>query len=831
MTRQWTILLSGAAAAALLGAGGGASAQRVTGNTVTGNTAPDIVVTGDRAGLLERRPSGAVMGLTKPLIETPRAASLVSATTIQRYGIQTINDLVAVSPNSYTASFYGVPGELDIRGTLADNYFLGFKLVENRGTYVTPIGDASQIDVVRGPPSPIYGPGKVGGFLDFIPKSARSEDLTHPVGEVDVTGGAYGKADINAQFGAPADIGLAHGGIYAYGEYDSGGSFYEGIHPEHETGAVSASYSLPDNWSVSADVMVLNARGDVQTPGWNRLTQALVDNGTYVTGRNTTLQASPGVGYLTPNQASPGAFGPYPGNYSAVGAGLFAAYFGFPPSLPSAFQLNSAGAGGTVTLNPRNVYVSPQDFSKTFTPTVVLGVTKDLTPTDTIKLQLFYNGLENQRFVSYGFPAWFRANAFEARLTDDFKLGDADSFLKADTVTGLSFHYYQGRDMQSYDSGLIALDRRDLSVGPTANDTLCDPFAAGVTNDAVPANCIGWETDVHSRQRDTGAFFTTDISLGDRLDLVVGARHDDYQVTSSDTGILYSYDYAGPPGKDVSATQGATSYSFSLTYKLGWGLMPYFTSAKDNTPEVQQAGDLQPGQIAGGDFLSQSDLTEAGIKFQLLNHTLVGAVDAYRQDRSDLAGFNSVSERTRSTGVELEVRYLATQNVSFTLTGASQHTEVIGPDGGTYYIPAYAVCGQNPACELGSWGGAYLVYNFDSLPGRAGNYSLSSIPHGVFSLYGNYISDPYDWGRAGATIGATYVTKTSGTIQDAIIYRAYTLVNASAFYQRGPYEASVNIDNLFDTFYVTPNSDPTYVNVAAIPGVGREWRITLKRKF
>jgi iron complex outermembrane receptor protein len=41
----------------------------------------------------------------------------------------------------------------------------------------------------------------------------------------------------------------------------------------------------------------------------------------------------------------------------------------------------------------------------------------------------------------------------------------------------------------------------------------------------------------------------------------------------------------------------------------------------------------------------------------------------------------------------------------------------------------------------------------------------------------------------------------------------------------------LNIDNLLDKIYFTPNSDPTYINVAAIPGVGREWRVTLKRTF
>src|ERR1700761_7042033 len=182
-----------AAASALALASAPRMAMAADSDAAAGQTVGEVVVTADRAGLLERKPSTTVFGLSKPLIETPRSASLVSDLTIQRYGIKTINDFVEISPGTYTASFYGVPGSLDIRGTLADNYFEGFKLIENRGAYTTPIGDAAQIDIVRGPPSAIYGPGKIGGFLNFTPKSAASEGLTRPSGQIAVTVGSYDK--------------------------------------------------------------------------------------------------------------------------------------------------------------------------------------------------------------------------------------------------------------------------------------------------------------------------------------------------------------------------------------------------------------------------------------------------------------------------------------------------------------------------------------------------------------------------------------------------------------------------------------------------------------
>src|ERR1700761_7991030 len=75
----------------------------------------------DSAGLLERQPNDAVFGLSKPLLDTPRSASFVSAATLDRYGVRELDDLVAVSPGAFTDSYYGVSGSLNLRGTLAEN--------------------------------------------------------------------------------------------------------------------------------------------------------------------------------------------------------------------------------------------------------------------------------------------------------------------------------------------------------------------------------------------------------------------------------------------------------------------------------------------------------------------------------------------------------------------------------------------------------------------------------------------------------------------------------------------------------------------------------------
>jgi iron complex outermembrane receptor protein len=796
---NYRLLLAGCSALVLLAHTHAALADETPTPT---DTVDEVVVKArDKAGLLEKQPSNTVFGIDKPLLETPRSASFVSDVTLQRYGIETIDGLTAVSPGTYTASFYGVPGALNIRGTLAENYFRGFKRIENRGTYSTPIGAADQIQIVRGPPTPIYGSGKVGGMLNFIPKSGKNGGgyLTEPTGEVTLTYGAYNKKNATAQIGLPANFGSVVGGIHAYGEVEDSHSYYKGIYPRRQTGEVSADFDLGNGWSTAFGGMIYHSDGDVQTPGWNRLTQDLINNQTYITGRDTSLKDADGNGRLTPNE-----IGYYP--YASA---MYLAYYGYPTT--DALHTLDTGVG-TTKLSPRTVYISGADFSKTRTNTLYYDLAKELSPGSTLKFQLFYDDQENKRFVSYGYPAWFDSSVWEARLTYNFAY-DVGA-ITSKSFVGASYRDFSGRRRESYNSGLIALDRRDIAYGATPTDIIGSPFN--------PGDGVKWENDNRSKWRQKGVFFTTDIMLGQRLNLMLGGRYDDYGVKSNDTGFL-TYTVAG----EQKASKGKGTYTASLTYKTPAGIMPYISYAKASALEMSQAGDIAPGLVATDAWLSSSNLAEAGVKFQLLKGTLVGSLAGYRQNRTQLVNGPPISvQGTRAKGVELEVRWLASEHVSFTFSGNTQHTTVKGPDTSFQYIPAYTAGVPGPQ----AYGGTYVVWNFNSLPGRAGDYDYTLIPKSVVSLYGAYTSSDHDWGKVGGTLGVTHVTKTSGTVQNAVTYPAYAVVNGSVYYEHGPYTATFNVDNLFNKLYFTPDAD-SYANLGALPSKGREWRLTLARKF
>jgi len=765
-----------------------------------------ITVTGDRAHLIETKPNDTALGLDKPLIETPRAVTVVSDTTIDRYGVTGVDTLTAITPSAYTASFYGVEGAVNLRGTLAESYFRGFKRADNRGTYSTPLGDAAQIEILRGPPSAIYGPGKVGGLINFVPKSVGAAEDSIVSGEVTASYGSYSKRNLTGQIGVPLELGSVRGGVHAYGELDDSFSYYRGIHPSHQLVELSGDFES-GAWSLSSDYMYFHSNGDVQTPGWNRLTQQLIDNGTYITGRNTSLKDADGNGRLTLNElgGNPYFFDP---NFKPL-------YIAVPGCGTCVDATHALDAGvGTTHLDGRTVYIAPGvDFSNTVTHTGFVELVRALDGGDRVRLQGFVDTLSNDRFVSYGFPGSYRTLIGEVRARYDF----AREFgaITTQNIVGASYRYVRAIGKESYNSGVVAPDRRDISRGATANDIIDSPF-----NIDPPGTVgLGWENDVRTSTGDAGLFVTSDIAWNKRLDLILGGRYDAYNVRSVDRGVM-AFE---PP--DARAGKGALTYSASLSYKTDWGLIPYVTNAKSSAIEIGQASQVVTSLLASDSWLSSSFLNEAGVKFAFLDQHLVGSVAWYRQERTQLEqGLGITNVRgTRSEGGEAEIRYVMNDNLSATLAGSLQHTMVKGPDHSFAYIPARNA-GVSP---VNGFGGSYATFDFSSLPGKGGNYEYTLIPHAVISPYLTYTSDEQNWG---ASFGGTYVSHTAQTAPQPITFPSYVTLNMSAFLRMGLWEADVNVNNLAGTRYFTPDAD-TYANLGALPGLGRTWRITLKRAF
>ncbi len=136
----------------------------------------EILVTGDPLRIIPNEDSASSFGFNKPLLETPRSVSFVSEEQITLLGISTADDLARVVPGTFTNRRWGLQGGIDVRNTPADMYFRGMKRLNMQGHARTSLAGMDAIEVVKGPPSPIFGMGRIGGYTNLQPKLGRATE-------------------------------------------------------------------------------------------------------------------------------------------------------------------------------------------------------------------------------------------------------------------------------------------------------------------------------------------------------------------------------------------------------------------------------------------------------------------------------------------------------------------------------------------------------------------------------------------------------------------------------------------------------------------------------
>lgn len=770
----------------------------------------EIVVRADPLKLLELDESRTVYGLDLSYAETPRAVSVVSDETIRRFGVDTVDDLADVAPGTFTGSFFGVPGSVNLRGNRADTFFRGFRRVENPGSFPTPLGASERIEIVRGPVPPVYGAGRVGGFLNITPTTARTRDELGPRGalaEIAFTGGSWGKkvgaADLGAAFGALA----GDAGVYLHAEHERSRSWYRGIEPRRTLVQASVDWT---RGPVEAEFggMVFDADGYRQTIGWNRATQALIDAGVYRTGRDTDLRDLDGDGRLQPAEvdAAVGAF---------FGASNIRQFVDFGVTTGPAFALDSGL--GTTRLDPRTVFLSDDDVGRARTGTANADVAYHANDKLVLRVLGFYDSMNAKLYQSTGFAANYRADLYELRAQAEARFHALGA--EASAVAGLSWRSARTRTLQTFLSGYLAVDRRDLAVGPQPNEVFDNPF------EPRPGG-IGWDTDLASTTGDLGAFATLEAKRG-RFGVVAGGRLDRFSARAVNTGrTVFDPRLANALYAD-SLVRG--SVEASARAEAAKGVLVYATFARGQALETNDGGGVEVDRIAQGNFVAPSRLAEAGVKIG--RDALAASLSVYRQRRSRQDPFGNVDEET-SRGVEAEARYLLSDSVSLNGAATLQETRVAAPGpcgsgNGEFVVLPPTRVGIAPA---EGYGGLFAALNASCLPELSDGYVRRTTPQWSGALYATYTAPPSPLGRWGATLGGTYTGVTGGKIDGAIRLPAHALARAALFFERGRVSATATADNLFDRRYFIPVQN-VYEEVGVLPGRGREIFFTIKARF
>ncbi|HEU5136588.1 MAG TPA: TonB-dependent receptor [Steroidobacteraceae bacterium] len=840
---------------------------------------------------LSNEPSASSFGFVKPLLETPRTVSFVSEEQISLFGVSAVEDLMRVVPGTYTTTRYGLQGGINVRGVSADMYYRGMKRLNMQGHVRTVLSAMDGIEVVKGPPSPIYGMGKIGGYTNLTPKSSRAKTGTYLPGTsgfYQLAGGAYGRLEGQLGVGGPVSMGSKQAGFYGFLMFEDSDTYIKQVGVQQRFGQITMSV---ENF---VGPFRLEAGGQAQnsiTSGayMNRVTQALVDNGDYVSGQpmvNMDVNGDGMIGYVEQYQASP-----VRGNLSAGNLTLsqrytwqrdpagnlvpfdsFAKVPGIPATMLAYLQahpeincraaevMRSMPAGGPLptsgqlpvgfALDPCTVQVVKVDyrrngaFEREQNAVQRLGyidLVYDVNPDFTVKNQMFYDNIDSFKdsWLPYGENQYIKT--IENKFTVTKRIPDSwlPDFLRINSLASANYRRTSGWIRSSggdFDYRQDVMFNNGISYPNTkfwtqySNDT----YATG-----TPASSERWST---FDERGVGLMF--DIDLFRKMNLLLGARYDKSHVEAQDeppfnpqVGTSANPGRFIPPGPVVKGSDSGKSWSASFSYQLPFGFRPYFTMANssltlDGSNNIVQASVVPAGHIG------EAELKEAGLKGSFFGGKLIWTSAAYEQTRTDVATADDPTagaevSSTLARGVETEIKWVPIRDLYLSVYGLWQKSEYTVDTTANIEVNGRQIGFQDVLDPLT---GAVLFPAEAFLYGGRASVTLpagqpqfrakTTDPERQFGMSGTYqLKNGF-----GMLFNVTYSAEVYADRVKAILLPEALVGNVGVTYDRGQWHVKGNAYNVTDERYFRGRSSDTNSQLMSVMP-GRRWELTVKKDF
>ena len=448
-----------------------------------------VEVWADPSRILPNAASDSSFGFAKPLLETPRSVSFISEEAMDLFGLSAVEDLVRMVPGVFTTTRYGIQGAVDVRAVPADMFFRGMRRLSLQGHGRSVLAAMDTIEIVGGPPSPIYGMGKIGGYANVVPKSGRAQSgsyLTKVQGFVQAIGGNYQRRELSFGVGGPLsmlDRFDKRGGYYVYGLNEDSGSYtaYVPVKQQVLQAAISIDdFAGPFRLEAGTNYQVSRRAGALT----GRFTQDLVDTGRYIRGTPLVDLDANGdgrVGYLEMHHGSPASGALGQGNQplmqywewprDAQGQPLPIDQFPVVPGIPQAMYdylvahpeadptgaLRAQGVGGPLPqsgfapvglmLNPRTVGYDTLDLRRAAAYekelraeflTMFLDLVYDSDPDFTIKNQLFFDRMDQFKHSNQPYAQRQDVYVIENKLTVTRRLNELPPWLRVNTLGSIN---------------------------------------------------------------------------------------------------------------------------------------------------------------------------------------------------------------------------------------------------------------------------------------------------------------------------------------------------------------------------------------------------------
>lgn len=763
------------------------------------------------------RPVDSVFGDSKSILDVPRSVTVLTPELLQKFGVRNFSDLARVTAGGEQANYYGVPGTPQLRGDFAGTFFNGMQRAFQRNEMPTSFGSLEGMDVVKGPAPGNYGATQGGGFVNFLPKSPYYDKFR---GSVRTTVGSYDYFNTQVDVGGPVLLFNKPAAFRISITNQQAESYYNNVNNDYISLYGSLKARVSDGVSIFTGTEYYKFKSN-ENAGWNRVTQDLIDNGTYIVGETVDATSAAAGGKVLPGSvpfvlvpagagSAPTAFGVSsaivaPASLVATLTPALKALLGANGEYTAAY-LNAGGKVATTKIEGNQVLSDASDFADSQNFLYFFDYINQVTSDTTLKNQTLVDWIDTEKLSSYGYAFNMEQFIVENKTSVSKKSTGVLSHL----TYGGSVRYAWAHQLQDY--AAEPFSRRDISSSTISNNSivLTGPQRP-LTGDTRNYWSQGADTDLYT----AGLFAVGDFKFTEAFSTVTSLRVEGAKFVVHTPG---SYERSTTRGQQIA--EGGKNYymaSVNPLYKLTPSISLYASGQYGTALNPSQGGNVSSEANFG-----ETELAEAGVKTSLIDGKLYATVAAYH---SVLSRFNNITNNPyglRTKGVELETTYVVNKTFSLIGTIGGRRTEQTNAPGfrfqatQEYYMPLVA-------------GGLYAGGGANSALVAKNN--PDTIFPGTPEFNANLLAS-FDFDNGfGFAFGPTFRGSYWHNFEHTIKLPSTQVWNGNVSYKKGPIMVFLEVTNAFseDYFY---GSDPTFAaNTIITKAPPIEAKLSLTYKF
>jgi outer membrane receptor protein involved in Fe transport len=631
----------------------------------------EIVINGIRRGdliLPTTVTSTSAYGLDLGVMDTPRNNTLLSKAQLDALDVQNPGGFSYLTSSSYSDASFGEPNIPRIRGQYADMFFNGMRDSFTLNGYGAPISfnSVDSIDIVKGPASVQGGAGPgVGGSINIVTKMPS---LTKFSADFDLEVDSQQKRRASADIGGPINSDIA---ARVSVTVDDSGSYYYDMYFHQQAVFASVIDQVTPKFSLLVTGGIENTTYR-ENDGINRVNQALIDNGTYLTG---------------------GVLG---GDANLFGFGSVVDLTG-STILNNRIIIDEPDGTGAHSMHGKAQIIATYNAGDNFTVT-------NNTFFD-------YMNRYNQTEDYYADTAM---GSMTLENKTDFKLKLDSGSVNHEVDAGFTYRYAHVDDIQNFVNEPVSVfdlsQNPDTWIVPTYLQTGAGAFlyngAFGHPQWGLPGRYQGppgpdgysvagfLNGTVDSNLQDAAVFLEHRMKFSPQLSVLYGLRGDLVQLNYSDP--LGGADYGAPPGLTPLPQSAATGWyglyngNISLVYSPTTHLSTYltFNKAQYVLPTANDGAVAVWGESPAAQLRQNTLLEEAGLKLDLLDKALFLSSAVFYQERTIPSGLGGlVQSPAHIKGAEIELNYQPDPRFFATASYSYLHT-TLDQASGFYNFPA-----------------------------------------------------------------------------------------------------------------------------------------------